>query len=217
MVRTVLAGAGTGARIVRPWLGTSGQAVNNEIAQSIGLRRPVGVLVKEVASGSPGAEAGIRKGDVVLSVNGHEVEDDEALRYRIATLGVDQTARLAFWRDGRQSTIDVPLAAPPENPPRAITPVRGSNPLTGATVANLSPALADELGVELTAKGVIVLDVSRGTPAQRVGIQRGDVVLAINKKTAPNVEQLQKLLQAPAPWALTLKRGQRVLNVTVQG
>jgi serine protease Do len=217
MVRTVLSGAGSGARIVRPWLGTSGQAVNNEIAQSLGLRRPVGVLVKEVTPGSPAAAAGIRKGDVVLSVNGHEVEDDEALRYRIATLGVGQTARLAFWRDGRQSTIEVPLAAPPESPPRAITPVKGSNPLAGATVANLSPALADELGIDLTAKGVIVLDVTRGTPAQRVGIQRGDVVLGINKKTAVSVEQLQKLLQAPSPWMLTLKRGQRVLNLTVQG
>src|SRR5207302_254783 len=73
MVKAVLAGAGTEARIVRPWLGATGQPVTAEIAASLGLPRPLGVLLKEVVPNSPAAQAGLRVGDIVQSINGHEV------------------------------------------------------------------------------------------------------------------------------------------------
>jgi serine protease Do len=218
MVRAVVAGAADGGRIMRPWLGASGQPVTNDLAQSLGLKRPVGVLVKEVAQGSPAAEAGLKIGDLVLTVNGHEVEDDEALRFRIATQPVGSTAALTLWRDGAERSIRVRLAAPPETPPRDITELRGRHPLAGAKVANLSPAFADELGLDLAGRGVIVLGTSTGSVAQRLGLEPGDIVAGVNGRAIGTVEQLrERLREGRAPWAIAIKRGDRLLNLQVQG
>jgi serine protease Do len=218
MVRTVLAGAGAGGRVVRPWLGASGQPVTNEIAANLGLKRPLGVLLKEVTPGSPAAQAGLRTGDVVLSVNGHEVEDAEALRFRIATIEPGGTARLQLWRASRESVVAAKVVPPPEDPPRQETRIEGANPLSGALVANLSPALADALGRETTQKGVIVLDPGRGSMAQRIGIAPGDIVVSLNNRNIGGVAQLKEATAtAKSPWTLVLKRGDKLLSLQVRG
>jgi Do/DeqQ family serine protease len=218
MVKTVLAGAGAGGRVVRPWLGASGQPVTNEIAASLGLKRPVGVLLKEVSPGSPAAQAGLKTADVVLSVNAHEVEDAEALRFRIATIEIGGNARLLVWRGGSEREVIVRVVAPPEDPPRDETILDGKNPLAGAKVANLSPALADELGRETTARGVVVLDIERGSIAQRLRVAPGDVVANVNNRAITSVAQLKQLLGgAKGPWTLAVKRGDKLLSITVNG
>jgi serine protease Do len=218
MVRAVIAGADAGGRVVRPWLGASGQPVTSDLAQSLGLKRPVGVLVKEVAPGSPAAEAGLRTGDLVLAVNGHEVEDDEALRFRIATLPVGSTAPITVWRNGAERRLDVRLAAPPEKPPRDVTELHGRHPLAGAKVANLSPAFADELGLDLAAKGVIVLGNAPGSVAHRLRLQPGDIIAGVNGRATGTVAELrERLREGRAPWAITIRRGDRLLNLQIQG
>jgi serine protease Do len=218
MVRAVVAGAATGGRVVRPWLGVSAQPVTYDLAQSLGLKRPVGVLVREVAPGSPAALAGLRVGDLVLAVGPHEIEDEEALRFRIATLEVGSTAVLTILRNGRERKIEVKLAPPPERPPRDVTELRGRHPLSGATVANLSPALADELGIDLSAKGVIVLNVAQGSAAQRIGLQPGDIIAGLDGRPVETVAQLRERLQRTrSVWAFTIKRGGRLLNLQIQG
>ena len=84
MVRTVVAGAGTeaGGRIVRPWFGAGGQSVTAELASSLGLPRPFGVLLNAIYPGGPAERAGLRRGDVVTHVDGREVGDTDALRFR---------------------------------------------------------------------------------------------------------------------------------------
>jgi Do/DeqQ family serine protease len=217
MVRTVLAGAGDG-RIVRPWLGTSGQPVTAEIAASLGLPRPMGVLVKEVAPNSPAAQAGIRSGDVVEAINGHAVEDGEALRFRVATLPVGSSARITVMRGGAQRDIEVRLTAPPEDPPRTATALGGNQPLAGATVANLSPALADEIGRPLTARGVVILEVDGRGPAARLGLAAGDIVAQINGQAIASVAQLRQILADGARrWQIAIRRGDKLLSLTVTG
>jgi len=218
MVRTVLAGASVAGRIVRPWLGASGQPVTSEIAANLGLKRPVGVLVKEVAPGSPAAQAGLRQGDVILSVNAHEVEDEEALRFRIATIDVGGTALLELWRCGRESTVAARVVPPPESPPRDESRIGGSLPFTGATIANLSPALADEIGREMTQRGVIVLAVDGGSPAERIGIHQGDIAVAVNNRNIGTVAQLKDVFAEARqpPWLLVLKRGDQLVNIRVR-
>ncbi|MDB5406450.1 MAG: serine protease [Rhodospirillales bacterium] len=216
MVRTVLAGAGSGGKIVRPWLGAAGQPVTAELAQSLALPRPMGVLIKSVAPNSPAARAGLRAGEVVQSINGHEVEDEEALRFRVATLPVGSTARLAVFRNGTSREVETVLTAPPEDPPRSTTDLAGSHPFAGARVANLSPALADEIGMDAAARGVVILAVDRRSPAARLGFSDGDIIAGVNGKAVTSVAQLRELLdQRPRQWQLQIRRRDKLLSLTV--
>jgi Do/DeqQ family serine protease len=216
MVRTVLAGAGSGGRIVRPWLGVAGQPVTADLAQSLALPRPMGILVKDVAPNSPAAKAGLRVGEVVQSINGHEVEDEDALRFRIATLPVGSTARIVVFRNGASRQLDVVLTAPSEDPPRNTTELAGNQPFSGARVANLSPALADELGVDSGARGVIILSVNRRSAAAQLGFMEGDIIVAVNGKPVTSVAQLRDLLdQRTRQWQLQIRRGGKLLNISV--
>jgi len=218
MVRTVIQGGGVGGRVVRPWLGASGQSVTAELAGSLGLTRPQGVLINEVYPGGPAERAGLRVGDVVTQVDGHEVDDAEALRFRIATLPVGRSATLVALRKGETRQLAVALIAPPETPPRDQSELRGEQPLAGAVVANLSPALIDELKLEGEPRGVIVMAVKQGTPANRLGLQRGDIVVKVNERDVASVGQLQELLAVRTPsWRISVKRGQEVLSVKVAG
>jgi Do/DeqQ family serine protease len=218
MIKAVLAGAGSEARIIRPWLGVSGQPVTADIAASLGLKRPMGVLLKEVTAGGPAAQAGLRVGDVVQSINGHEVEDAEALRFRVATLPVGGSARLATFRGGAHREVELVLSAPPEDPPRDISELGGKTPLSGATIANLSPALADELGLDSAARGVIILAVTGRSPAARVGFAGGDILATINGRAVTSVAQTRQLLAETArQWQLAIRREGKLLTITVGG
>jgi Do/DeqQ family serine protease len=213
MVRSVLQAAANGGRIVRPWLGASGQGVTAEIAQGLGLSHPQGVLVKEVVPDGPAARAGLRRGDVILAIDGHAVDDPESLRFRIATLPVNGSARLTLWRDGQRREATATVTAPPEQPPRQLTQLRGRQPLSGASIANLNPAFADELGLDAGLRGVIVTAVRGGSIAERVGIEVGDILVSLNKQPVESVAQLQQLLIAtPSPWVVTVKRGDKLLS-----
>ncbi len=144
------------------------------------------------------------------------VDDPESLKYRIATLGVGGTAELTVWRRGRESKVRVALAAPPEDPPRELTELKGPHPLAGATVANMSPALADELGLETFDAGVIVMGLRRGSSSGRLGFRTGDMVRAVNGKQVDSVRRLKTLVAERANrWRVTLERNGRTLNMVI--
>ena len=217
MVRTVLVG-GEGGRVVRPWLGAGGQAVTAEIAQSMGLRRPRGVLLNDIQPGSPAARAGLQVGDVVLEVGGREVDDPESLRFRFATAVAGGTMPVLYQRDGRQHSVSVAVQPPPEDPPRQTTMLDGRHPLAGAEVANLSPALADEIGFQGPPRGVVVTRVRAGSLAQRRGFEAGDVVVEVNGEAAGSVQRLQRLLaRGGAPWRVTVRRDGEILTANLGG
>ena len=217
LVRAVLAGFLQGeGKLVRPWLGAWGTAVGSDVAKALGLDRPVGVVVETVYPGGPAAQAGLVPGDVVLAVNGREVDDSRGLNYRIATLPVGQRATLKVWRKKRTVEIAVALRPPPETPPRDVTQLGGNQPLAGAVVANLSPALAEELGMDRVRPGVVVLEVPRGSIAGRFGLRPGDVVLEVNGSKIATVASLAKALDGGgARWAIAIERGGRVLSMVI--
>ncbi|MBI4182542.1 MAG: Do family serine endopeptidase [Proteobacteria bacterium] len=217
MVGAVVKGLVSG-RLVRPWLGASTQAVTAEMAASLGLPRPGGVIVKEVFPGGPAERARLRTGDVIAEINGRPVQDPEALAFRIATLPVGESARLSLLSRGARREATLPLEAPPEIPPREIGQLSGEQPFSGATVANLSPALGEELGIDPMRRGVIVLEVRRGGIADRLGVAPGDIVVEVNGQTIASVKALKgALAERPALWRLSLRRGDRVINLQVRG
>jgi serine protease Do len=222
MVATVVAGLASGGspgRIVRPWFGARGQSVTSEIANTVGLARPAGVLLTDVFPGSPAEQAGLRRGDIVTHVESREVADGDALRFRIATHSVGATMRVTAWREGRERIVPVSLVAPPETPPRDTTLLRGNHPLAGATVANLSPALMEELGLTDGApRGVIVLETRRGTPAFQIRIQPGDQLLRINEREVKSVDDVRRVTASAAlPWRLSILRGDKIITLVVGG
>ena len=218
MVRLVLNGARTGGSIVHAWLGASGQAVTAELARSLGLPHPMGVLIKDVAKGSPAAAAGISSGDVIVEIGGHEVEDPEDLRFRIATLPVNSEVRLKIWRAGQERDAAATVILPPEQPPRDPQILDGRNPLAGATIANLNPALADEIGLDTTELGVVVTAIANGSFAQQFNLRPGDVLVSLNDHALTNVEEVRSLLAATnPPWQIAVRRGDKILTVSVRG
>jgi serine protease Do len=217
LVKVVLGDITHGGKVVHPWLGASGQAVTPEIAGAMKLARPVGVLINHLVPGSPAVQAGLKMGDVVTAVQGREVDDPEGMRFRLATLQVGDEARLSVLRDGTPREIDVRLIAPPETPPRDTTEIQGANPLAGATLANLNPALAEEVGMENSA-GVVVLQVRRGSIAERLEIQPGDLVVAVNGHNVASVADAERLLGGEQPqWRLTINRAGQTLSLEVGG
>lgn len=213
MVRSVIAALTHGGRLIRPWMGASGQTVTAEIAASLGMARPMGVLINTIDPRSPAREAGIEVGDVLLAVNGQTVDDPQGLRFRLAILTVGKTADLTIWRRGQARDVTLRLVAPPEDPPRDTTEIDGTNPLSGATVANMSPALADELGLDAAESGVFVLELRRGATAGGLGFRPGDRILAINGDEIVSVSQLKTVLARKVDrWRISLSRGGKALN-----
>ncbi|MBF0393728.1 MAG: Do family serine endopeptidase, partial [Alphaproteobacteria bacterium] len=218
MVRAVLAGILQGGKAVRPWLGAGGQAVTADMAGALGLARPMGVLINGLHKAGPAEQAGVQVGDVVVAVNGREVDDGESLRFRIATLPVGGTAELSVMRKGRPLRLAVRLVPPAETPPREETAIGGKTPFTGATIANLNPALAEELGIGGALDGgVVILTLERRSVAQRLGLKPGDIVLRINDRPVATVGDLTRLVRTGASWKITIRRDDEVLSLMVEG
>jgi len=217
MVRAIVDSAIEGRALVRPWLGFDGRAVTAELAQAMGMRRPVGVIVEDVYRGGPAEDAGLRPGDVVVSVAGQDVEDLQALRFRLATRRIGESVQMTVLRRKVQRSVRFPLVAPPEDPPRNETLLNGDQPLAGARIANLSPALVEELGLKGQPRGVIVLGVVRRSQAARLGLRPGDTLAAINGGDIALVRDVTKIIsKRPATWRIAIRRGDRILKVEVR-
>ena len=175
MVGVFLDAARTG-KMVSGWIGVEGEALTAQSAEQAGLDRPGGLLVTGVATGSPGDRAGIRIGDVLRSIDGQPVVDGGQLRYSLATRGVGNAVDIVLVRGGRERRAAVTLATPPETPARQVTTIGGRSIVAGATVANLSPAFAQELGSGLPESGVVVVGLAAGAPAAQVGMRPGDII-----------------------------------------
>ena len=207
MVASFLSAEHHGGNLKRPWIGASGQAVGSDMAEALGLDHPTGVIVNEVFPGSPAAQAGIRRGDVIVAVNGKPVEDPGSLRFRLATLDIGGQARLSVLRNRQKTEIAIGLVAPPDTPPAQKTELRGAQPLAGATVANLSPALAEQLQLIGEWRGVVIYQIRRGATALRFGLARGDIIVAVNGKNITTIPDLQAALDsADGRWQISFRR-----------
>jgi len=224
LVRRVVEGveggmkSGAPASVQLAWVGASGQAVTRDIAASLGLSRPSGVLIKDVYPGGPLARAGVKSGEVVESVDGAQVDDMQSLNYRTATRRPGETVRMHVVGENKKGRdVAVALALPPETPPREATTIGGRNPLTGARVENISPATATELQVDLMSKGVAIVSVNSNGIAANYGFQQGDIVRSINGVAVSRVGDLVRMLNATRHWDMVVERSGRSLTLSVEG
>ena len=217
MVRVVVTSAEGGSGLVkRPWLGAKLQEVTPEIAESLGLKRPSGALVANVAADGPAAKAGIKTGDLIVTIDGVEIEDPNAFDYRFATKPLGGTAKVGLLRQGKDMVVAVALQSLPDTPRNEVQ-IKGQSPFLGATVANLSPALADELRLDPQTEGVVITAVADGSAAQSVGFQKGDIVVSVNNQKIVKSADLERVTNASSrQWRVTIQRGGQQISVDVQ-
>jgi Do/DeqQ family serine protease len=218
MVRVVVASAKSGGNAVkRPWLGARLQAVTPEIAETLGLRLPTGALVANVVASSPAARAGLKSSDLVIGIDGQTVEDPNAFDYRFATRPLGGTAQIDVLRAGKTVKLTVPLETAPDSGRNEIV-LSGRSPFQGAKVANISPALADELHLDSDTAGVVITDLADGGTAANVGFQKGDIITSVNNQKIARTADLDKAARESARlWRITLVRGGQQINVTLGG
>lgn len=218
MARLVVASAKAGGNVVRrPWLGARLQAVTPEIAETLGLKRPVGALVASVSANSPAARAGLKLSDLVVGIDGHVVEDPKAFDYRFATRALGGTAALDVMRGGKQMKLMIGLEASPDTgrDERVIT---SHSPFQGARIANVSPALADELDLDPNTAGVVVTDVPETAPAAGAGFRKGDVIRSVNGKRINQTADLERVVAAGGRvWRITIIRGGQEVTAVFSG
>src|SRR3984885_2933619 len=218
MVKSVIVAARRGgATVQRPWLGANLQNLTKDIADSLGLDRPSGALVVGVAAGSPAAEAGLKRGDVVTAIDGQPVDDAEGVGFRLGVKPLGGVASLALLRSGSNIVAPLKLAAAPETPPRDTLRVKGHSPFQGAEVMNLSPAVAEELSLQTEAgsagEGVIVTDVAQDSLAANLGVQKDDIVVELNGAAIKTTRDLEKAAaQRASSWGLTISRGGQLIR-----
>ena len=216
MVKRVVDAAINEGMIVRPWLGLKGQSVSYDIARSKGLDRPVGVIVTEVYGDGPADQAGLRRGDLVLEIDGREVFDERGLKFLAATRSPGESAMLTVLRGGDREQVEITLRAPPGATEAERVLLEGRHPFSGAEVADLSPRLAVELGRDPFESGVLVTRILRGAYARRI-VRPGDVIVAVNGAPTPSIDALRDRLESDGNlWRIELDRNGRRVSGTVR-
>ena len=218
MVRVVVASAKSGGKAVkRPWLGARLQTVTPEIAETLGLKLPNGALVANVTPGSPAARAGLKLSDLIVAIDGQSIDDLNAFDYRFATRPLGGTAQLDIQRNGKPVKLTVPLEIAPDTGRDEIV-IKSRSPFQGAKVANISPAVAEELRLDSNTEGVVVTDLADDATAASVGFQKGDIILAVNNQKIAKTSDLEKATRESARlWRIIVVRGGQQINVTLGG
>jgi Do/DeqQ family serine protease len=219
MVKGVVAAArGGGKSVKRPWLGATLQNVSKDIADSLGLERPTGALVVDVAAMGPAVEAGLKRGDVISAIDSNSVDDAESIGFRLGVKPLGGAAKLTVLRNGRAIELPLKLASAPEVPPRDALTIRARSPFEGAEVMNLSPAVTEELSLVGAHDGVVVAAVGDGSTAAQVGVQKGDVIVAVNGQKIATTRDLEKACSERSRWwDLTIRRGAETIRTRLGG
>lgn len=190
----------------RPWAGMVGQAVDADLAGSLGLGIPRGVAIVQMHDLSPFAEAGLKVGDVITHVDGAEVNTPQEMLYRMSVKGVGAEMSVIMLRNGKSDTTNVVLVAPPDFPSRDTLVLGKTGVLTGMELARINPAVAAELGLPMGHSGVVVVDP--GKIGARVGFSRGDVIETIGRRGIETPKDVAKIFgRAKGNVSVQIRRG----------
>jgi serine protease Do len=189
--------------VTRAQLGVTVQTISPEMVDALRLKDSHGVIVSGVAPGSAAEKAGVKRGDVITSLNGQDVRDINALRNRVANAGPGTTAELKIVRDGSEKQVNVTLEAVDGR--QASRGGEGAEPdsngragddraALGVSVAPLTPELAGQLGIKRDTRGVVVRDVDPDGRAADV-LRSGDVIQEVNRQAVDSVDDLRAALR----------------------
>ena len=209
-------------KVRRGMLGVTIQPVTSDLASSFGLAEVRGALVSSVQAGSPAERAGIRRGDVIVALNGAPVTDSNSLRNQVARTQPGTDVTLTISRDNREQQVKLTLGELPAERMRAATDSGGGDATDtgklGIRVELLTPALASRLNLQGNPQGLIVTDVDPVGPAAEAGIRQNDVIEEVNRQQVRSTADLQSAIQRTGtkPLLLLINRGGNSLFLTVR-
>jgi S1-C subfamily serine protease len=210
----------TKGEVRRGQLGVVVQQITTELAEALKLEDRKGVLVSDVQPGSAADRAGIRRGDVIVGINGETIDSTNELRNRIATLQPGSEVKVTIGRDGKRSEVTARLGefqsetqASQRN--RRDGSSGGDN--LGISVQPLTPEIASQLGIATSTAGLVIRDMAPGSPAAEAGLRPGDVIIQANRKPVRSAAELQQAVEASGsdPVLLLINRGGRTVFVAV--
>ena len=197
MVRLVMDQLVQRGKIIRGWIGVTIQELTPELSQKFGLKKSNGALVSDVAKDSPAAKAGIIRGDVILEFNGKEVKDVSSLRNMVAQSKTGSEVSMKILRSGKEYTVKVIIVEMPreiaEVVPSHLPNDSEAEALTGLTVMDLTKEIARQLGLYKDEKGVVVVKVEPGSPADEAEIKKGDIIKEIDRKKVDNLGDFNRI------------------------
>ncbi len=199
-------------RFQRPWAGVSGQPVTYDMAEGLGLTRGGGVILSDMHPASPFGAAGFEPGDVILAVDGQEVNGPAEMIYRMSVAGLGADVAVRVVKDGETRDVAVPMQRAPDQPPRATLTTGARAAVPGVTLSTINPAVIAEYDLPLTVSGVLVEDP--GDIGARAGLRAGDILLRIDgAAVTDSVSASAALEAAQRRLALDVQRGQRRLTM----
>lgn len=203
-------------KIIRGWLGVMIQDMTPELAKSFDLKEAKGALIADVMQGSPAEMAGLRRADIVLRLKGKEVENAHTLSSLVAAIPPDSRVTFDIIRNGKEKSVNVTIGMMPQPGEEA---TRREETLWGLTVQNLTPQLAERLGLDPSERGVVISDVEPGGSAAEAGLQPGDLIKEVDRQVIKNLAdytQATEKAEKSEGLLLLLKRGGSTLYVALK-
>jgi serine protease Do len=196
-------------KVVRGWLGIRAQDVSPQLATSLGLTRPPSemAVVTEVADGSPAAEGGVKPGDIILEFNGKPVPKSHDFPAVIADTPPGQRVTLKIFHDKKEQTVAAKIAELPDDNDSQKSESRDAE--IGVRVQRITPDAARRLGLN-SSKGVLVMEVQPGSPADQVGLEPADVIREVNQRPVNSISDFDRAVRQG-------RRGDRILLLVQRG
>jgi serine protease Do len=179
--------------VTRGWLGVQIRNLDESLANYYKLKPYTAVYVENVVPGDPADQAGIRSGDIIVSVDGQSVTSDRELASLIASIPVGKKSRIVLLRDGRKKTVTVRIAKQATEEVRMAS-TRGTSDDLGLHVTDMSSEKAQQFGLDEDESGVLVIEVERGSRADAAGVKVGDIIKGVNLKKVRNIEDYESLI-----------------------
>jgi len=197
-------------KVSRGFLGLVPQEITPELQKALDLSVEKGVIVSSIQSGSPADQVGLRRYDVILQVNGQKVDSEDAFRRMVADIAPGTTVQLQILRDGKTLNVAPKLSERNANLGPPAPPEKPLENKFGIVVHDLNAQLRDDYRIDENTKGLLVLTVTSGSPADDAGLAKGDVISEVNKKPVGNSTEFIKLLNS-------LKSGEVLVLYVVRG